>query len=1081
METPSSTLNPSLLQELFLLKRERAIEKANSLFDGKIKELCIRTRYPKEVAGFISACLAQRGELEKGVGLRCSFVRDKDTWLSLCTASSEPNQILIADPELDFDSARSDLLPHSRLCGHSVIFSLANPRPDSAEVVTLNEPEQFDVRELLKKHEFPAAKADQLAQQSNGNIHLLTRLLTGTSDRPVWGKGDLGYQLRCLALLGGWNDNSEYDKSALTEIVGESYETWIKQIYPLTRKEEPPVLLDGNSFRPVSRYESWQQLGHFLTDSDLRRFQAAGEKILAKILPELELPAEERHLAEFKTKPDTFSSTLRKGVAESLALLGGQGSKLQCSPNLARAVADRVISSLLMDADWKRWASLSSVMPQLAEAAPATFLNAVEEALTDLDTSALKELFAVYEGSIFGQNYHCGLLWALEVLAWSSEHLSRVSVALARLAHFPLPKNAGNNPTATLRSIFLTWLPQTLASIDARCAAVESVIQENPHVGWKLLLGILPDNHQIASNNQKPAWRDWFPMDWSEGATRSEMFKQVQIYSKLAVQVAMGDIGKLTELISRWDHLPQEIFQKVLDYLESPEALKRTDEERFTLWEKLTAEICRHRKYADSDWAMPEEEIKRLEKAASAIKPVDPAILHQRLFNAYNHDFYTTDDYREEEKKLARMRDEAVDEVLNKYGTPRILEMAKAVNHPVELGSALGRIGTQELDNCLLPHHLEESVKPLIDLVRGYTWSRYFKFSIDWVNALNLAEWTPLQKGLFFSYLPFVADVWRLAEERLGADLPEYWSRIWPNPYQARNDILEAAEKSYTNKRPEIAIDCINALKHEKRPIPTCLATDAVKQLMTDSRALSRLDQHHLLEVIKHLQSVPDVNVDDMTWIEFQCLKLLDRFSGERPIFLERRMATEPSFFHDAIKTCFRSEQDRDKPLEMDDQKKVMAEQTYELLHNWHTPPGTTTDQRIDEPVFTAWIETTRNLCEESGHWTIAQQMIGHSLMYHPAGLEGILKHPAVAKCIDAPEHEHMRRGLTVEIFNSRGVYGFTGGKEELELAKNYRSRADQYDLATFTRIATSLRALAESYERDAERDSKRDPFINET
>ncbi|MEO8613616.1 MAG: hypothetical protein ABI600_00625 [Luteolibacter sp.] len=620
-------------------------------------------------------------------------------------------------------------------------------------------------------------------------------------------------------------------------------------------------------------------------------------------------------------------------------------------------------------------------------------------------------------------------------------------------------------------------LPQTLASVEARRAAVESVIDEDSNVGWALLLGVLPDSHQIGSHNQKPAWRDWFPSDWSEGTTRSEMYKQVKSYTELAVQIAMDQVEKLTELISRWDHLPHEVFQKVLDYLESPDALRRSDEERFTLWEKLTDEIDRHRKYADADWAMPEEELKRLDRAAVAIKPVDLAILHQRLFNAYDHDFYATDNYREEEKLLAKRREEAVAEVLKEYGPPRILEMAKVVKHPVELGSALGRIGNYELDGLLLPHRLEDSEKAVVDLLRGYAWSRYFNASVDWVKGLDLDGWSPLQKGLFFSYLPFVADVWRLADERLGAEISEYWSRIWPNAFQARGDILEAAEKALANKRPEIALDCINALKHEKRSIPTALATDAVKQLLTDSRAVGRFDQHHLIEVIKHLQSAPDVDVEDMTWIEFQCLKLLDRFSSGSPVFLERRMATEPLFFHDVVKTCFRSEQDRDKPLEIDEQKKAIAGQTYALLHNWHTPPGTTTDQTIDEPAFTAWIEATRILCQESGHWTIAQQMIGHSLKYRPAGLEGILEHLAVAKCLDAPEHEHMRRGLTTELFNSRGVHGFSGGKEELELAKSYRLRADQYDLAKFTRIATSLRGLAEGYERDAERESKRDPY----
>ena len=220
-------------------------------------------------------------------------------------------------------------------------------------------------------------------------------------------------------------------------------------------------------------------------------------------------------------------------------------------------------------------------LPQLAEAAPTRFLEAVDAALNKGETSPLKEVFGAYETSIFGRNYHSGLLWALEVLAWSPDYLSGVCVALARMAQFPLPQNAGNNASATLRSIFLTWMPQTLASVDARRAAVERVIEENPEVGWKLLMGVLPEGHQVGSYNQKPAWRDWFPSDWSEGVTRSEMHKQVRNYAEVAVRLAMDDILKLKDVIGRWDHLPREVFQQVLDYLESARALERSAEDRF--------------------------------------------------------------------------------------------------------------------------------------------------------------------------------------------------------------------------------------------------------------------------------------------------------------------------------------------------------------------------------------------------------------------------------------------------------------------------------------------------------------------
>ena len=760
METANSTLTPQLLQDALLLKRDPAIAKVNAVFNGQIQELCLRTRYPKEMTAFIAACLSQRGELEKGAGERCLFVRDRESWTKLCGSSS--NCILVAQPELDFESARNELLQQARGGHNAVIFALTDPRPDLPEVVDLIEPSRHEVLELLKKHNYPPADADRLAKRSNGNIHLLTQLLSGTSERRKWATGQDGYQIRCLALVGGWNDGSECDQLALSELLGQPYAGWVQRLYPLTHEMEPPVLLEGKAFRPVSRYETWQQLGHYLTDADLERFGTAATRVLSESDATLDLPKEERATASFRKQKPTCSPALRKGIAETLALLGGQGKSLKCSPTLPAQTADHVVYSLLGKAQWNIWASLSDVMPLLAEASPSTFLGAVETVLKDPPASPLKAVFEANDGDVvFGRNYHCGLLWALEVLAWNPDYLNRVCVCLARLATYKLPRNMGNNPAATLRTIFLTWLPQTLANVDARRIAVEKVIAENPEVGWNLLLAILPDTHQIGSYNQKPVWRDWIESSWTEGVTRSEMNRQIQNYAELAVQCAISDFSKLTELIARWDHLPRDIFQNILAFLASSAVAERSEAERFILWQKLTDEVLRHRRFASADWAMPEDEVTCLENAANALRPYKASILHQRLFNHYGHEFYTTNNYREEEKKLAEQREQAVTEVITQDGAPQILVMAKSVKLPAELGGALGRVGNAELDAFLLPEYLENAEQPLLDLARGYVWARYFKATFEWVLQLDISPWTLQQQIAFFAALPFHAVVWR--------------------------------------------------------------------------------------------------------------------------------------------------------------------------------------------------------------------------------------------------------------------------------------------------------------------------------
>jgi hypothetical protein len=1072
METANPAMTPQLLQDALLLKRDTAIAKVNAVFDGQIQELCLRTRYPKEMNTFIAACLAQRGELEKGAGERCLFVRDRETWTKFCESST--GSILVAQPELDFESARNELLQPARVGHNAVIFALTNPRADMSEIVDLVEPSQHDVLELLKKHNYPPADAARIAKRSNGNIHLLTQLLSGTSERRKWATGSDGYNLRCLALIGGWNDGAERDQSALTELLGEPYEAWTQRLYPLTYEVEPPVLLEGKSFRPVSRYETWQQLGHYLTNADLERFRAAATKILSETEATLKLPKAERASAIFSDKQPTYSSALRKGIAETLALLGGQGKSLNCSPTLPAQTADQVIYSLLNEAEWQRWASLSDVMPLLAEASPSTFLEAVEAVLKDTPSSPLKEVFEADDDTIFSRHYHCGLLWALEVLAWNPDYLNRVCVCLTRLATYTLPRKMGNNPAATLRTIFLTWLPQTLANVDARRIAVEKVIEVNPEIGWNLLLSILPEAHQVGNHNQKPVWRDWIGSTWTEGVTRSEMNRQIRNYAELAVQCAVSDVNKITELIARWDHLPREIFQNVLAFLTSAKVTQRPEAERFILWQKLTDEVQRHRRFASSDWAMPAEEVKRLDDAARAIIPSKASIVHQRLFNYYEHEFFTSENYKEEEKTLARAREHAIAEVIAQDGLAQILEMAKAVKLPVELGQALGRIGNADLDAFLMPMYLENVDQPLLDLTRGYVWARYFKATFDWVEQLNISMWTLQQQIAYFAAMPFHAAVWRQAAKLLGGAVCEYWTRIWPNVFQANDDLPEAVTCALDNQRPDIAVAGINAMRHLKKTIPNELSIRALRQFAGNEDALLRMHHHELVETIKHLQESPDIDEEEMVWIEFQFLRLLDRFSGGVPIFLERKLASDPNFFHESIMICFRSEHERDQPNEIDPKKRKMAEHVFRLLHDWKTPPGATKHDTIDETALMNWIQEAKRLCLKSGHWAIAQQTIGHTFAFHPAGLEGMLKNPATAKVLDNAEFDDMRTGFRLALFNERGVHGFSHGMEELELAIKYRNYAVRYDSAKFTLVAAALRSLADSYERDAEQEGKR-------
>jgi hypothetical protein len=99
---------------------------------------------------------------------------------------------------------------------------------------------------------------------------------------------------------------------------------------------------------------------------------------------------------------------------------------------------------------------------------------------------------------------------------------------------------------------------------------------------------------------------------------------------------------------------------------------------------------------------------------------------------------------------------------------------------------------------------------------------------------------------------------------------------------------------------------------------------------------------------------------------------------------------------------------------------------------------------------------------------------VGQVLTYVPGDPSGLWIHKAVAGSLDGKSAEQMRSGFTIKLFNRRGTYGFTAGREERKIAAGYRKKADAVENAGYSRLAASLRDLAKSYEQEAERDAAR-------
>ncbi len=423
-----------------------------------------------------------------------------------------------------------------------------------------------------------------------------------------WNQHEHAELLAVLNLIGQWRENRPDDLSALfsaqrnedcsdgisvlNTIIGEDQSIWLPKLRELLQLPDSPFIFKNHIWKIKDRIDLWSSLGSRLFDEHLERFKQTAITVLTERNPAFDLENDKRWAANIYGKTTSFSLQIRNGIANGLALLGSKPRELShCSTGKAEGTAVIAVRDILSNADWVLWGSLQDVLPALAEAAPQTCFDAIEKAL-QTSPCPFDELFAQESQGITGRNYMTGLLWALESLAWDAEYLSHVCLILGQLASRDPGGNWGNRPSHSLTTILLPWLPQTLAPIEKRKAAVRSLAKECPEVAWKLLISLLPGKTFTTSPSYKPKYRNTLPSDREDRPSHENYQTQIDIYSHCAVELAGSDPVKLAELIENFGNLPTSAFDALIEVLTSVSLEQISDESCGVLWEQLKKLGC---------------------------------------------------------------------------------------------------------------------------------------------------------------------------------------------------------------------------------------------------------------------------------------------------------------------------------------------------------------------------------------------------------------------------------------------------------------------------------------------------------
>lgn len=887
----------------------------------------------------------------------------------------------------------------------------------------------------------------------------------------AWDSPEFGSALVVANLLGGWNENSAADMAIVADLTEGDPVAWLKTMREVLQLPNAPLTQQSGVWTVRNRQQVWQSVAARVFDKHLKMLQSAAAKALAERHPQFELDPNDRFAAAIYGKVPEHSMALRRGIAETLALLGNQAQPLRnISPGAATTTAIVAVRQALADNDWKLWASLNDLLPTLAEAAPDEFMDAVERALST-DPSPFVELFAQEGNGIGGTNYMTGLLWALETVAWDEQHIVRAAVLLGSLAARDPGGSWGNRPANSLTAIFLPWLPQTTASSHKRQVAIRTLCTEHPSVGWRLLLSLMPDQTSTSMGTRKPRWRASPPADGAPRPSTKEYWEQVVSYAELALQMAANDVQHLKSLAACLDRLPPTVFPKLLEMVTSEAITSLPEETRFDLWASLAALARKHRRFADAEWSLPEQQIETIESAIAKIAPKRADVVHRVLFTDDDWNLYEeNDNWEDQEKQLALRRREAVAEVHAAQGVVGVIAFAERVDSPGKVGFALGSLNITVSDDQILPRLLRAESQAQRKFAEGFVRGCFYRLQWSWVDALKMNSWTHDEIAQLFLWLPFCPECWSRVESSLGEHKDLYWRRVLVNPYQCGDQLDAAADVLLAHGRPRAALECVAHGLRDKKTVDLKRAIDVLLAGVSSSEPIHSLHAHHLVTVIQALQENPATPSEALLQVEWAYLPLLNEHHGATPKLLETTIASDPQFFCELVRKVYRSKKaqaDVDKPTP---DQEALAKHAYHLLHDWRTVPGTGVSVTAFASAFTDWINAVKTSLDDSGHTEVGLHQAGAVLIHSPADPNGLWIHRAIAGALNRDDMAELRRGYSLGIYNSRGVHSVDPtGEPEKKLAAEYMKRAEDVENAGFHRLAVTLREVAATYEREAE------------
>ena len=921
--------------------------------DGQI--LTIRADSTDEALAFIY-CLCNHADSSRWQS-RALYMTNADT--ASMHISAGQDFLYITDKE----EVEREFVPIKKAC-HFIVIRYCIEEDSSA--IDLGPVSQIDFMEALKQSGVTESHAGDLYRKSGASLTLLRRLMCVNNNQallnPVWSK-KRGYAklLVVAALLGVFHEESRAEIQVWSELSGLAENELLDQLQDILEMEDSPLWRSGKSIGVKSKFDVLSRCISKRHDTVVKQFYSVASRVLASGHDMYEGVHEGEEWYRSLEWHSDFSQSFQRSICISMILLDEYYHVWQMSCNIEDANKG-IFQSCFPSFDWRKIGQCVELLPYLAEAAPDTFLDALDADIKlGRDKSSVISLLSSREQMFmhFSEGHY--LIRALEILAWKKEFLGKCAhyLALMQTWMMQMEIKTSISPSRSLFEIFCAEFPQTQACAVYRNQILDSVLSSveiESSIVWDICMQQFPVHGLCVDVHASPKYRPW---NTKRENFSSEISESLDYAYRIISSPEGKTVGFWSALVDRLSAFEPSRAHALWKNLEQW-ANCASKAEKMAMLEELRGKM-RHR---FAEWCTSCNMTKASVIAlCDALEPTDLVERYTSLFNNEWTSRKVEDSNADYDLKLQNRweeRENALQEIVGYLGVDGVVKLISVCAQPVLVGRALvrrtGHIESFEfVFDVFSKSTKRESVSAFVcGITECLSAESYMEF-LQSVRDVGLS--LEMRQEAYLAMWPTKA-LWQFLEAFESSIERDYWRKMsFGSGLFERDSQGYYVHKMLEFNRPWACF--IQILRFScnitaKELFDLMRALPAAEQ---DAEGMSGLMKYELAKMFALLRTEPSIPRADIAKLEFFFAPVLEN-SQYSFCCLQEILSSSPEMFMDLLRRKCDAEVELQQNIAESEQSKIRAflKTVNAVFRRWTRIPGQSNNGAdIDANVLKSW------------------------------------------------------------------------------------------------------------------------------